>query len=160
MKNSILAIALLTISTTAISDEIVSFKGTSHKELESIYQGAASVFTAVGKRNYFKRKKFDFEELTVLNFTSVMEPINRFTADIKSFELFKKGALQASIVMAGEDKLGSYREYCLKAGAKLSLKDIEDAANKYAKGEFPIKDGLVFVLMGVREALGEQYPCK
>ena len=36
---------------------------------------------------------------------------------------------------------------------------LQDAANKYAKGEFPIKEGLSFIFMGVREALGDKYPC-
>jgi hypothetical protein len=159
MKNTLIAIVLMALSISAISAEMVNIKGTSKKELESIYQGAASVFTAVGKRNYFKRNQLDEEELLLLNFTSVMEPINRASSDIQSFKLFKAGALQASIVMTQEDKLGTFKEYCLKVGAKLSLKDIEQAANKYAEGEFSMDD-LIFVLMGVKEVLGEQYPCK
>ena len=156
----ILVFLALTFITTAKADESITISDTTSLELNSIYQGAAVVFTNVGKRNYFSRNKFQYEELAILNFYTAMSSINSIKAGVNSFQHFKDGALNASIVMAMEDKLGSYKEYCLKPAAKLSIKEIEEAANKYSKGEYPKGEGLQYVLMGVREALGDKYPCQ
>jgi hypothetical protein len=151
------AVLSLFIFTQAIAEEEVTVKGLSKDSLGSFYEGVAKTLENHGKRNYEKVNSLGYEEKSLLNFKNIMSPINSLST-IKDFEMFRKGALLTSISLASEDKLGSFKDICLKVGTDLSGDDIEKAVNQVIEGEFKI-EYLDFLILGAREKIGEKFTC-
>lgn len=152
-----LALLSMFIFNQAMAVENVSIKGLSKDGLDSFYAGAAKAFESHGKLNYSKANSLSYEEKAVLNISSVLAPLNSFL-EIKDVAMFKEGAVLTSVSLAQEDKLGTFKDICIKTGVILTHDDIAKAVNEVMEGEFERKHIEVLV-MGAREILGEKYSC-